>query len=280
MAWFEKPKYIVKKNLHAKINAGLWRKCVSCSAIIYNKEWEENFHVCPHCGYHDKLSAMERIQTLIDAGTFVETNAKLISSDPLNFHDGDTSYRDKIKKQMEKTKLKEAVITGYGKLNGRLIDIAVMDFAFLGGSMGFVVGEKITLAIESALSNRRPLVIVAASGGARMYEGILSLMQMVKTSAALKRLSQNGGLFISVLTDPTTAGVMASFAMLGDFNIAEKNALIGFAGARVIEGTIKQKLPEGFQRAEFLLDHGFLDIVSERKDLKNTISSIIRYTVG
>ncbi len=273
MVWFEKPKYVVKKNQFAKINAGLWKKCASCSAIIYNKEWEENLHVCTHCGYHDKLSAMERIQTLIDAGTFVETCTNLITVNPLDFPD----YDDKIRKQMEITNLQEAIVTGYGKLNGRMIDIGVMDFAFLGASMGSVVGEKVTMTIESAHANRRPLVIVATSGGARMQEGILSLMQMVKTSSALKRYSQSGGLFISVLTDPTMAGVTASFAMLGDFNIAEKNALIGFTGARVIEGTIKQKLPAGFQRAEFLLDHGFIDIVAERKDLKNIISNIIRY---
>jgi acetyl-CoA carboxylase carboxyl transferase subunit beta len=275
MAWFEKPKYVVKKNLHANINAGLWRKCISCNAIIYNKEWEEDFHVCAHCGFHDKLTGVERIQTLIDPGTFIETNTNLLTGNPLDFKD----YREKIKQQMAKTKMKEAVITGYGKLDGRMIDIAVMDFAFLGASMGSVVGEKVTLAIESALSNKRPLVIVSASGGARMQEGILSLMQMAKTSAALKRLSMAGGLYISVLTDPTMAGVSASFAMLGDFNIAEKNALIGFAGARVIEGTIKQKLPPGFQRAEFLADHGFIDIVTERKNLKTIISNIIRYTM-
>jgi acetyl-CoA carboxylase carboxyl transferase subunit beta len=279
MAWFEKPKYVVKKTLHTNTNEGLWRKCASCNSIIYNKEWEENLHVCTHCGYHDKLNGIERIQILIDAGTFVETNSNLISDDPLQFHDGDISYSDKIRKQMENTKLNEAVITGYGKLNSRMVDIAVMDFAFLGGSMGSVVGEKITLTIESAIQNRRPLIIVSASGGARMHEGILSLMQMAKTSAALKRLSQGGGLYISVLTDPTSGGVTASFAMLGDVNIAEKNALIGFAGARVIEGTMRQKLPAGFQRAEFLLEHGFVDIIAERKDLKNIISAIINYTM-
>ncbi len=278
MAWFEKPKYVVKKNLHSKINEGLWRKCPSCNAILYNKEWEENLHVCTHCGYHDKLSAVERIQILIDAGTFVETHNNLISADPLKFHDGEISYADKVRKQMDKTKLKEAVITGYGKLNSHMVDIAVMDFSFLGGSMGSVVGEKVTLTIESAMQNRRPLLIVSASGGARMHEGILSLMQMAKTSAALKKFSQAGGLYISVLTDPTSGGVTASYAMLGDINIAEKNALIGFAGARVIEQTLRQKLPAGFQRAEFLLDRGFVDIVAERKDLKNIIASIIGYT--
>ncbi len=279
MAWFEKPKYVVKKTTHAKLNEGLWRKCSSCSTIIYNKEWEDNLHVCTHCGFHDKLKAGERVQTLIDTGTFIETNQNISSADPLNFHDGVIAYRDYIKKQMEKTKLKEAVVTGYGKLNGRMVDIAVMDFSFVGGSMGSVVGEKVTLAIESADKNRRPLIIVAASGGARMHEGILSLMQMAKTSAALKRFSQDGGLYISVLTDPTSGGVTASFAMLGDFNIAEKKALIAFAGARVIEQTIRQKLPSGFQRAEFLQDHGFIDIIAERKDLKKIISTIINYTL-
>jgi acetyl-CoA carboxylase carboxyl transferase subunit beta len=279
MAWFVKPKYNVKKNVGVKPNVGLWRKCHSCNNIIYNKDWEENLHVCNHCGYHDRLNAHERIQTLIDPGTFVETVTGLTSADPLSFHDGESSYTEKIKRTMDKTKLNEAVVTGYGELNGAMIDIAVMDFFFLGGSMGSVVGEKVTRTIESATKNKRPVVIVSASGGARMHEGILSLMQMAKTSAALKRHSDSGGLYISVLTNPTTGGVTASFAMLGDFILAEKGALIGFAGPRVIEQTIKQKLPSNFQKSEFLQEHGFVDIVLERKDLKPTISSLIQYTL-
>lgn len=277
-AWFDKPKYVVKKNNRAKVNEGLWQKCPRCNSIIYNKEWDENFHVCPHCEFHDKLSAHERIQLLLDPDTFTETFNDITSLDPLSFHDGESSYADRIQKSIEKTKLREAVVTGYGKLNSKPVEIAVMDFQFQGGSMGSVVGEKITLAIENADKNKRPIIIVCASGGARMHEGILSLMQMAKTSAALKRFSDNGGLYIAVLTNPTTGGVTASFAMLGDIIIAEKEALIGFAGARVIEQTIRQKLPAGFQRAEFLLEHGFLDMITHRKDMKNVISSVIEYT--
>lgn len=278
MAWFAKPKYNVKKSDNLHLNEGLWRKCSSCNNIIYNKDWEENLHVCPHCGFHDKLTGMERIQSLIDRNTFVETAANLTSLDPLHFHDGEVSYTDKIKKTMDKTRLKEAVITGYGEMNGLPVEIAVMDFNFMGGSLGSVVGEKITLAIESATRNKRPIIIVSASGGARMHEGILSLMQMAKTSAALKVHSQNGGLFISVLTNPTSGGVTASYAMLGDFIIAEKGAFVGFAGPRVIEQTIRQKLPAGFQRSEFQLEHGFVDIIVERKDLKGKLSSLIELT--
>lgn len=277
MAWFSKPKYTVKKNENIKVNEGLWRKCPECNSIIYNKDWEESLHVCGHCGYHDRLNAWERIQTLVDAGTFTETFTNLVSTDPLEFNDGE-AYSDKIKRTMEKTHQKDAVVTGYGEICGMPLELAVMDFFFMGGSMGSVVGEKITLAIESAMKNKRPMVIVSASGGARMQEGILSLMQMAKTSAALKRLSDNGGLFVSVLTNPTTGGVTASFAMLGDFILAEKGALVGFAGPRVIEQTIKQKLPPDFQKSEFLLTHGFADRVVERKDLKATIAALIDYT--
>lgn len=279
MAWFVKPQYTIKKSATIKQNEGLWTKCPECHSIIYNQDWENNLHVCPHCGFHDKLNAFERIQMLIDPGTFVETFNNIVSADPLNFNDG-TPYIEKVKNAMLKTNLKDAVVTGYGKLEGHMIELAVMDFNFLGGSMGSVVGEKITLAIENATKHKRPLVIVCASGGARMHEGILSLMQMAKTSAALKRFSDEGGLYIAVLTNPTTGGVTASFAMLGDVIIAEKKALIGFAGPRVIEQTIKQKLPPGFQSAEFLLEHGFVDIVVERKDLKSTIARVISYLKG
>ncbi len=277
MAWLTKPRYSVKKSENVKINEGLWRKCPECNSIVYNKDWEENLHVCNHCGYHDRLNAFDRIQTLIDAGTFVETFNDLVSVDTLHFHDGDSAYSDKLKRTMDKTKLKEAVVTGYGELSGKSVEIAVMDFSFFGGSMGSVVGEKITLSIESALKNKRPLIIVSSSGGARMHEGILSLMQMAKTSAALKKLSDADGLYLSVMTNPTSGGVTASFAMLGDLNIAERGAFIGFAGPRVIEQSMKQKLPPDFQTAEFLLEHGFVDMVAERKELKNILSFLINY---
>jgi acetyl-CoA carboxylase carboxyl transferase subunit beta len=277
MAWFAKPQYTVKKSANIKQNEGLWTKCPECHTIIYNQDWENNLHVCPHCGFHDRLNAFERIQLLIDPGTFVETFNHIVSADPLQFNDG-VPYPEKIKNAMVKTNLKDAVVTGYGKLDGHMVELAVMDFNFLGGSMGSVVGEKITLAIENATKNKRPLVIVCASGGARMHEGILSLMQMAKTSAALKRFSDEGGFYIAVLTNPTTGGVTASFAMLGDVIVAEKGALIGFAGPRVIEQTIKQKLPPGFQSAEFLLEHGFVDLVVERKDLKPTLAKLLWYT--
>ncbi len=279
MAWFEKPKYNIKKikkNLGEK-TSGLWLKCPRCNSIIYNKEWEENLHVCPYCNYHEKLTCHERLQLLIDPNTFVETHSNIVSIDPLNFFDGETFYIEKIKSAMHKTNLKEAVITGHGEINEIPVNIGVMDFNFIGGSMGSVVGEKVTLLIEDAIKNRNPLIIVSASGGARMQEGVLSLMQMAKTSAALKRFGEAGGLYISVLTNPTTGGVTASYAMLGDIIIAEQEALIGFAGPRVIEQTIKQKLPPGFQRSEFLLEHGFVDIVINRKDLKKTIYELISY---
>jgi len=282
MAWFEKPQYNLKKAVKEKktVKDGLWLKCSKCNGIIYTKEWEENLHVCPHCNFHDKLTAYQRIQILIDPGTFVETHREIVSIDPLDFFDGEGYYIDKIKSAMEKTNLREAVITGYGNLDEKPVHIAVMDFNFIGGSMGSVVGEKVTLIIEDALKAKTPLIIVSASGGARMQEGILSLMQMAKTSAALKKFSEAGGLYISVLTNPTTGGVTASYAMLGDIIIAEKGALIGFAGPRVIEQTIKQKLPPNFQKSEFLLEHGFVDIVVDRKDLKKVISSIISFVNG
>lgn len=279
MAWFLKPKYDLKKGETNPVQEGLWHKCPQCNTIVYNKDWEENFRVCGNCGFHDRLNAFERIQTLVDPGTFIETSANVVSADPLEFDDGKSKYRDKVKVAQAKTHLNEAVVTGYGRLDGVMVDLAVMDFSFLGGSMGSAVGEKVTRAIESADKNRRPLIISSASGGARMHEGILSLMQMAKTSAALKRFSDNGGLFISLLTNPTTGGVTASFAMLGDFIVTEPGALIAFAGPRVIEQTIKQKLPPDFQKSRFLQEHGFVDMVVERKHLKTTLRKIIEYTV-
>lgn len=251
---------------------GKWVKCDSCKEILYKEDVHKNYSVCPNCGKHFRLSARRRLEQIIDEGTFVETNKDLQTTDPLNF-DG---YLKKIELLQEKTKIDEAVKTGFGKINGEDVVIAIMDGNFLMGSMGCVVGEKITRSIEDAISKKLPFIMFCVSGGARMQEGIVSLMQMAKTSAALAKLDDAGLLYISVLTDPTTGGVTASFAMLGDIILAEPNALIGFAGPRVIEQTIRQKLPEGFQRSEFLLDHGFIDKIVERKDMKETLYKILK----
>jgi len=251
---------------------GLWLKCEKCSAIIYTKDHSKNHRVCPNCGYHYRLSARERIELIMDTGTFVEINADLMTLNPLEFE----GYEQKLAADREKTGLKEAVVTGYGKIHGYDAVIAVMDSSFIMGSMGSVVGEKITRAFEYATSKKLPIIIFIASGGARMQEGMFSLMQMAKTSAAVARHDQAGGLYISVLTDPTTGGVTASFAMLGDIILAEHDALIGFAGKRVGEQTIRQKLPDGFQKAEFLLEHGFIDKIVPRNNLKLTLSRLLR----
>lgn len=255
---------------------GKWVKCDSCKEILYKEDVHKNYSVCPNCGKHFRLSARRRLEQIIDEGTFVETNKDLQTTDPLNFE----GYLKKIELLQEKTKIDEAVKTGFGKINGEDVVIAIMDGNFLMGSMGCVVGEKITRAIEDAISKKLPLIMFSVSGGARMQEGIVSLMQMAKTSAALAKLDDAGLLYISVLTDPTTGGVTASFAMLGDIILAEPDALIGFAGPRVIEQTIKQKLPEGFQRSEFLLDHGFIDKIVERKDMKETLYQILKLHKG
>jgi acetyl-CoA carboxylase carboxyl transferase subunit beta len=253
----------------------LWVKCPECGTVMYTSDLQENLSVCLNCDYHFRISAKERIELIADKGTFKEQFANIVSTDPLNFFDGKETYREKLQKTMEKTGLNEAVIVGTCQIYGIDVELCVMDFNFLGGSMGSVVGEKITRAIEYAAKHKLPLIIVSTSGGARMHEGILSLMQMAKTSAALSYYKSNGGFYISVLTDPTTGGVTASFAMLGDVIIAEPKALIGFAGPRVIEQTIRQKLPEGFQRAEFVRDHGFVDIVVHRKELKDILYKLI-----
>lgn len=250
---------------------GKWVKCDECKEILYKEDVHENLSVCPNCGKHFRISARRRIKQIIDEGTFVETNETMQTINPLNF-DG---YMKKLESLKEKTKINEAVKTGFGEIQGNKVVIAVMDSNFLMGSMGSVVGEKITLAVEDAIKNRLPLIIFCVSGGARMQEGMISLMQMAKTSAALAKLNEAGLLYISVLTDPTTGGVTASFASLGDIILAEPNALIGFAGPRVIEQTINQKLPEGFQKAEFLLEHGFIDKIVERKDMKKTIAQLL-----
>ncbi len=262
-----------KKNVSAAdMLVGKWVKCDNCKEILYKEDLHKNLGVCPNCGKHFRLSARRRIKQIIDEGTFEEIGKGLTTKDPLKFE----GYVKKLETLKEKTKIEEAVVTGVGKLNDDEVVIAVMDGNFLMGSMGSVVGEKITLAVEESIKRKIPLIIFCLSGGARMQEGIVSLMQMAKTSSAIAKHNDAGLLYISVLTDPTTGGVTASFAMLGDIILAEPNALIGFAGPRVIEQTIKQTLPEGFQRSEFLLEHGFIDKIVERKDMKDTISKLIK----
>ncbi len=280
MAIFGRPKYTMVKVKKKDIPEGLWTKCEECGEALYNKTLEENLRVCPKCQYHFTLTASERIQQLIDNGTFQEFDGGLRPSDPLKFK-GPKTYAEKIQLDQAATGLHEAAISGEGKMNGRRILLTVTDSRFIMGSMGSVVGEKITRAIERSIKNRLPLVIVSGSGGgARMYEGMFSLMQMSKTSAALAQQHEAGVPFISVLTNPTMAGVMASYASLGDVILAEPRALLGFTGPRVIEQTIRQRLPEGFQRSEFLLEHGQVDQVVHRKDLKATISKLLEYFAG
>lgn len=260
------------KNVKASdMLVGKWVKCDACKEILYKEEVHKNYSVCPNCGKHFRLSARRRISHIIDEGTFVEINKDMETRNPLNFE----GYSKKIEALQEKTNIKEAVTTGFGEINGEKVVIAVMDGNFMMGSMGSVVGEKITYSIEEAIKNKIPFIIFCVSGGARMQEGIISLMQMAKTSSALAKLDEAGLLYISVLTDPTTGGVTASFASLGDIILAEPNALIGFAGPRVIEQTIKQKLPDGFQKSEFLLEHGFIDKIVERRDMKDTLYKIL-----
>lgn len=273
-----KPKYtIVKVAKKRDIPEDLWMRCEECNELIYNKKLDENFGVCHKCNFHFTLGARERVKLMIDDGTFKEMDPDMESLDPLIF-EGPKTYKEKLKKDQEVTKLKDAVITGEGKLGGRTVVLGVTDSRFIMGSMGSVVGEKLTRAIERATEKKYPMIIVSGSGGgARMYEGMFSLMQMAKTSAALSRLGRHGGLFISILTNPTMAGIMASFASLGDFIIAEPKALIGFTGPRVIEQTIRQKLPHGFQKSEFLLSHGLIDMIVHRKNMKETLSRLLSY---
>lgn len=278
MALFGKPKYTLVKVKRKEIPEGIWSKCPECQAPSYSKTLKDNFNVCPGCNYHFLLTAPERVSLLMDEGTFEEMDAGLTSVDPLDFK-GPKTYKEKLDSDRKKTGLTDAVITGHGELGKRKIVIAVTDSRFIMGSMGSVVGERITRAIEHATKNKLPMVIVSGSGGgARMYEGAFSLMQMAKTCAALARHNEAGLLYISILTDPTMAGIMASFAGVGDIIMAEPKALIGFTGPRVIEQTIRQKLPEGFQRSEFLLAHGLIDMIVHRKDMKSTIGRIIDYT--
>lgn len=275
MALFGKPKYTIVKIAKKEIPSGLWTKCEECAEAIYNKTLEEQARVCPKCGYHFSLTAPERIKLLLDDGTFDEWDVGLTSQDPLEFQ-GPKSYPQKLKEDQTACGLTDACLTGTGLLDGHRVVMAVTDSRFMMGSMGSVVGEKLTRAIERATATGLPVIIVSGSGGgARMQEGMFSLMQMAKTSMALSRLHDSGGLFISVLTDPTMAGVLASFASLGDLILAEPRALIGFTGPRVIEQTLRQKLPEGFQRSEFLLEHGLVDAVVPRKDLKATLAATL-----
>ncbi|MCD6581996.1 MAG: acetyl-CoA carboxylase carboxyltransferase subunit beta [Desulfuromusa sp.] len=277
MAWFRKKKSLTasieKKNV--KVPEGVWTKCKNCQEIIYAKEVQRNLNVCPKCDYHFRISARERIDLILDEGSFVETDAHMRSIDFLDFKDT-KKYKDRIKAAIKKAGDGDAVICGAGNLDGLPVVVAVFDFSFMGGSMGSVVGEKITRIIEKGLETNAPVLIFSSSGGARMQESIMSLMQMAKTSAALAKLKAAGIPFISVLTDPTTGGVTASFAMLGDLNIAEPRALIGFAGPRVIEQTIRQTLPDGFQRSEYLLEHGMIDMIIPRKEMKQKLSELLR----
>src|SRR5947207_3152118 len=279
--WFsrKKPQESGAPRRTAQIAEGLWIKCESCKEIVYRAEVERAGRVCPKCRYPFRISARERIGLLTDAGSFEEHQASLSSVDPLNFKDT-KRYRDRLKAAKQKTSAEDAVLTGLARIGGYPAVLCVFEFGFLGGSMGSVVGEKLTRAIELAIDKHVPVIIVAASGGARMQEGILSLMQMAKTAAALERLAEAGVPYLSVLTDPTTGGVTASFAMLGDVILAEPRALIGFAGPRVIAETIRQPLPDGFQRSEFLLEHGQIDLVIERRDLRDTLRRILAFFAG
>jgi len=276
MAWFTKTrKPMAPTDKVSRVPEGLYLKCPGCAQLIYSKDLSANLGVCPRCAHHFKMSATERLSMLFD-GDYTVYDADLVSTDPLEFHDT-KPYKNRLQATIASTGMKDAVVTATGRLDGIETAIAAMEYSFIGGSMGVVVGEKITRTIERAIGLRAPVVIVSCSGGARMMEGALSLMQMAKTSAALARLDRAGLPFISVLTDPTTGGVTASFAMLGDLNIAEPKALIGFAGPRVIEQTIRQKLPEGFQRSEFLLDHGMIDMVVDRRELKATVARALLF---
>ena len=277
MPWFKKSKTpIVQIGDKTVRTEGLWMKCDQCKQIIWKKDLQANQNVCPGCNHHFKISARKRLQLLLDDGIYRQFDERLESNDPLHFVDK-KPYKKRLEETTRITGLKDAVISAEGKLDGKSIHICAMEPSFISGSMGSVVGEVITRAIERSIGTKYPLVIVACSGGARMQEGALSLMQMAKISAALARLDEVKVPYISVLTDPTTGGVTASFAMLGDINIAEPGALIGFAGPRVIEQTIRQKLPEGFQRSEFLLNHGMLDAIVNRKDMKEYLTKALRF---
>ncbi len=277
MTWFKRQSGELDTSGERKVRTeGLWVKCDQCRQIIWKKDLEDNLNVCPKCDRHFRIDARTRLSQLLDDNEYDVFDSNLASTDPLKFVDL-KAYKSRLHQAQEDTGLQDAIINAQGKLNGRAVIVSAMEYAFIGGSMGAVVGEAITRAIERATETRMPIVIVSASGGARMMEGVISLMQLAKISAALSRLDEVRVPYISVLTDPTTGGVTASFAMLGDLNIAEPGALIGFAGPRVIEQTIRQKLPQGFQRAEFLLEHGMLDAVVPRKQLKPYIARALEF---
>ena len=279
MAWFKKTRKPIASQTAEKpsrVPEGLWVKCPDCTQLIYNKDLEASLNVCPKCAHHFRIGAAERLASLFDDGKYDELFPNLISTDPLQFVDT-KPYARRLADGREKTGSPDAVVNALGAIEGQRVVVAAMEYAFIGGSMGVVVGEKVTRAAERAREERLPLVVVSCSGGARMMEGILSLMQMAKIAATLAALHEAGLPFVSLLTDPTTGGVTASFAMLGDLNVAEPGALIGFAGPRVIEQTIRQKLPEGFQRSEFLLEHGMIDLVVDRRELKTTLVRCFRY---
>lgn len=277
MGWFKRDKEGITTHTKDKKETpeGLWHRCPKCKVIVSVEEHRQHLWVCHNCGYHDKIDAAEYFSFLFDEGKWTELDANMTSVDPLDFKDT-KKYSDRLEQGKKKSGLKDAVTTGHGKMNGHDVTIAAMNFRFIGGSMGSVVGEKIARAIDHALKNKQPFIMISKSGGARMMEAAFSLMQMAKTSAKLTLLDKAGLPYISLLTDPTTGGVTASFAMLGDINIAEPGALIGFAGPRVVKETIGKDLPEGFQTSEFLLEHGFLDFVSERKNLKDKMSQFIK----
>lgn len=278
MSWFTRsraPKPSIEEAFRSSIPDDVWAKCDGCDAILYAKELRRNLEVCPKCNHHHRISAPQRLSLLVDRNSFSEIDSNLRSVDFLGFK-GKERYRDKLKKEQKKTGLNEAVLTGSARVMNIPVMLAIFDFRFMGGSMGSVVGERLTRMVERGIYTRTPVIIISASGGARMQEGIYSLMQMAKVSAALAKLGNRGIPYISILTDPTTGGVAASFAMLGDVILAEPKALIGFAGQRVIEQTIKQKLPEGFQRAEFLLEHGLVDRIVQRSVLRDEVSLILK----
>ena len=276
MDWFKRKKETLQAVDRKEMPDGLWVKCSECGEIIYKKELDKKLYVCPKCDHHFRIGSNDYLKILIDKNTFEEFNENIASTDPLKFKDS-KKYSDRYRIATQKTGLTEAVITGKGKIEGLSIIIAIMDFSFLGGSMGSVVGEKVSRAADIALKENLPFIIISASGGARMQEGVLSLMQMAKTSAKLALLAEAKIPYISILTHPTTGGTTASYAMLGDVHIAEPRALIGFAGPRVIKQTIGQDLPDGFQRSEFLLEHGFVDVIIHRHELKNRLASILRF---
>ncbi|MBN2103963.1 acetyl-CoA carboxylase carboxyltransferase subunit beta [bacterium] len=279
MAWFKRKKPGLMAQKKKEMPDGLWLKCERCNEIIYRKQLQENAYVCNHCDFHFRITSRDYMDLLLDKGSFRETETDLEPEDFLNFKDS-KRYEDRLKAAQKKTGLKDAIRTGSANIKGVPVMFGVMDFRFIGGSMGSVVGEKVARVVDQARGRKIPLILVCASGGARMMESIISLMQMAKTSAKLSRFSDDGGLYISILTNPTTAGVVASYAMLGDIHLAEPGALIGFAGPRVIKQTIGQDLPEGFQRSQFQLEHGFVDAIVHRKEMRDTLEKILTFFIG